>query len=276
MTTPTVLDVPADEVGRHPDALARLFAGSLAAVIVRGAYDPARLASLHDRFDREDDGIPTIRSPFFAGRAWGRALSVEPDQRPYLAFAAEFEPRARAVFEAEGLEPYPALLERLTGALGEGYRVGVARSPEGRSFVPFSLREMLPGGGISPHYENEAFDMPGMDAVRPRLRSAHQLSAYVTVARPEGGGALRLYHLLGTEPAGAALRPLPRSGTECSDALERTAPWTDLDVRTGDLLLFDSGRYWHRVTPVEGSVARWTLGGFLGLADDGVGVLYWS
>jgi hypothetical protein len=42
----------------------------------------------------------------------------------------------------------------------------------------------------------------------------------------------------------------------------------------GDLLLFDAGRHYHRVTKVEGATSRWTMGGFLA-RDPGHGVLYY-
>ena len=47
-------------------------------------------------------------------------------------------------------------------------------------------------------------------------------------------------------------------------------------VYAGELLLFDGGRYFHKVSPVEGSRARWTIGGFVGFTRDHERVVYWS
>ena len=46
--------------------------------------------------------------------------------------------------------------------------------------------------------------------------------------------------------------------------------------RPADLVVFDSGRHVHRVTPVEGRRARLTCGGFLTLASDRSHVAFWS
>ena len=47
-------------------------------------------------------------------------------------------------------------------------------------------------------------------------------------------------------------------------------------AEVGDLLVFDAGRHFHRVTPVMGARPRWTLGGFVALSRDGSCFFVWN
>jgi hypothetical protein len=47
-------------------------------------------------------------------------------------------------------------------------------------------------------------------------------------------------------------------------------------LREGDLVVFDAGRYYHRVKPTVGPKPRMTMGGFLALSVNGTQLHYWS
>ena len=47
-------------------------------------------------------------------------------------------------------------------------------------------------------------------------------------------------------------------------------------MRAGDMVIFDSGRHVHRVTPVEGIDPRYTLGGFLTVDHQSTEIANWS
>ena len=49
-----------------------------------------------------------------------------------------------------------------------------------------------------------------------------------------------------------------------------------LRPRAGDMILFDGGRWFHKVDVVRGSATRWTIGGFLMFDRDGRRAYYWS
>ena len=56
-----------------------------------------------------------------------------------------------------------------------------------------------------------------------------------------------------------------------------TALWFGpIKTDTGDLFLFASARLLHRVAPIAGPRARFTLGGFLALDAKRERVLFWS
>ena len=50
----------------------------------------------------------------------------------------------------------------------------------------------------------------------------------------------------------------------------------NIRLAPGDLVLFNSGRYLHRVVPVGGARTRWTVCSFMAEARDGQSVHCWG
>ena len=59
-------------------------------------------------------------------------------------------------------------------------------------------------------------------------------------------------------------------------ALERDFARKVVELNAGDMVIFDSGRHVHRVSPVVGARPRVTLGGFLTADVARSRVAYWS
>ena len=98
----------------------------------------------------------------------------------------------------------------------------------------------------------------------------HQL-----VAAPDAGGELVVHNARFGEGAGKELAHLERTGSAALDAIAacgQVIPRMDV----GDIIVFDSGRHFHRVTEVSGPHIRWTMGGFLARSLDDRSVYYWS
>jgi hypothetical protein len=69
---------------------------------------------------------------------------------------------------------------------------------------------------------------------------------------------------------------MDRSAEETFRHLEEAHGYVDPNAGAGDLLLFDAGRHFHRVTRVEGSRARWTMGCFVGRDAQSGEYVVWS
>ena len=168
--------------------------------------------------------------------------------------------RLRACMESLGLHaPLLALLGRLAGAPVEVPEEG------GQTYAAVTIRRLPPGLEVAVHSERWAW--PSMGWHRARLTPRWHLSFYLPLNALPDGGELELFHrpaegqsLEGLSPAAARDR-LAAFGT------------TTLRPGPGDLLLFDGGRFNHRVCP--STTERWTLGGFAG--RDAAGKLWvWS
>ena len=107
-----------------------------------------------------------------------------------------------------------------------------------------------------------------------------QLSWFIPLQTAEEGGELELYGLDFEDT-----RPLREERPPGSDGMDELSGLTFLveladsmrvDPAAGDLVLFDGGRWYHRVRPVRGHRPRITLGGFLAFSRDGEELFFWS
>ena len=130
-----------------------------------------------------------------------------------------------------------ALTAAVHGALSSLLGGDVATPP---GHAPFSVRVFPPGTESPWHTDNYRF-IDAYATLRELTPDAPQLSWIVPLAPHEGGDL------------------------EFDDAAEHPTP--------GEMLLFDGSRTRHRVGPVRGLDARWTLGGF---AARGHGGGWWA
>src|SRR5690606_22825792 len=100
-----------------------------------------------------------------------------------------------------------------------------------------------------------------------------QISFFIVLSRPELGGELRLYAST-WQPDVDAFSGVNRASPE-ADALASLDGFFDHDPEVGDLMLFDGGRYYHRVNEIGGTRPRWTYAGFVARASDRQGIRFW-
>lgn len=272
-----VLDLDVGELRRYPDALSVLCAGDdYAALVVRGVYSASVVEAVVDRLDRNAVALPSISPPYYRGRQYGRIITCERELTTYFEEAALFPRACEELFAGLGAPDYLARLHELLQTVAGSRAVEVARNERGQSYQPYSIREMLPGGSIELHYENEGLEAPSLKPLADRMKPAHLLSAYLALRVPEEGGELCLYALGQGDPEMADFKFRDRKTDEVYAQLEALTPRVPLLAGPGDMLLFDAGRYFHRVTQVRGARSRWTMGSFLGPAGDANAWYYYA
>jgi hypothetical protein len=266
-----LLEIDAGEAAHYPQACDDLRRGDLHGVLVHDVYDAAVLDSVVERLERHD---PAFLKTWFPQefRSWffGRNLNLAPpDLREYFGEAAEFHEQLRGLFPAGlGITDYVAgLLARL-----DGRPFVAAPGPEPGSQDMFTtFRAHLEGGYIPPHCDNQ-------QAIRPSYRhlqtlvEPNMLSFVLALTLPEDGGALEVYdHRLEplTAPPMAAAVAGPRPKREALDAVS-------FRLRPGSMIVLDSGRYLHQVSPVVGPRKRWTACSFMALSRDRQAMYCWG
>ena len=268
------LELDAAEVDRHPDALTGIFAGRLTGMVIRGAFPREALAAVVGRLEHGDFGLQSQRSAQFQGESYGRVLITEDrDLGVYFHEAARFRAACAELFA--GGPDFQARVEELLTAVAGGRTVRVPMGGDDRPYAPATIRGLRAGGQIDLHCENETVDFPSMWHLSRLIHARNQLSYYVMLGPAESGGELVVHNARHAEGPGALLARMERSGPAVLQALSaygQVVPHTDV----GDLLVFDSGRYFHRVTAVTGEKVRWTMGGFLARSLDERVVYYWS
>lgn len=266
-----VLEVEAAEAGRHPDAFERIRAGELQAVLVRGVYDAAALAPVVERLERHDP--PFLQTWFpekFRSWFYGENINLaDPRLAGYFAASEEFHAQLGELFAGA-----PDLVERVgavLAALDRGQPFVAAPGPAaGQRYMFTTLRAHLEGGYIPAHFDNEQALRPSFTHLRG-IAEPHMTSFVLTLSMAESGGALEVFDCR-CEIEEARLLSADGATRPSLDGLRSTA----FRVPAGDMIILDSGRYLHRVTPVGGQRKRWTACSFMARSRDGRATYCWG
>lgn len=267
-----VLEIDAADAGRHADAFDRLRSDALHAVVVHGVFSAETLAPVVERLERHDP--PFLQTWFpepFRSFFYGRNLNLAaPDLAGYFAEAAEFSRQLGALFP-RGLD-LAETVARSLAAIDHGRPFRAPPGPRpGEAYMFTTIRAHLEGGYIPAHFDNEMALRPSyrhlMTLIAPRL-----FSFVLALTRPDGGGALEVFDLRG--PA-VGETPQNVDGPRRRPDLGGVAS-VSFRLPPGSMIVMDSGRFLHRVTPVEGPRKRWTVCSFMAESRTGDAVYCWG
>jgi hypothetical protein len=278
-----LLDIGLRELAAHPGLLQAMFDQRLDGVLVRGVFSRSAMRTVCQRLD--DDAVPKrvmadqahLPNPPYTV---GQAIVGAPDSLDdYFADAAEQAARLRGLFE--GLPDFASRVAELLSQLAGGLPVRVAEGPDGQACPSATIRVLPHGAEIGVHVDNAFLHMSRAHHLHRLVDTRDQLSYLVPLSTPQAGGQL-LVHALQWDAArlfmpGAAGQAgyVWLEGSEVFDLIGQL-PATVLAPEVGDLLVFDGGRHFHRVSKVVGAVPRRTIGGFCALSREHDRVVVWS
>jgi hypothetical protein len=264
--------IAAAEAQHSPRLLTQLRRGEVEAVLIKQVYDAQACAQLCALL--EGDGHGLIRTDFpakFAAFFYGINLNLaHPDLKEYFAEAANFRQRLARLFpEALDLE---RRLSRLMSALDQGCDYASAPGPQpGQSYMFTTIRAHRPGGYIPAHFDDEQATRPSYRYLVPLIRMK-LFSFVLAFSQAEEGGALEIFNLK-PEKDGQRIAVGDRSAVKPDlEAAEKVV----FRLEPGDMIVFSSGRYLHRLTPVVGARTRWTACSFMAEAKDAGRVYCWG
>jgi hypothetical protein len=276
-------EIHAADLARHPAALQSLFDGETDGLLVRGLFDPALMARVAQRIDEgrvprrimgDQAGLPEV--PFTVGQA---IVGVADELDDYFADAALQSERIRQLFAEEA--DFEAQIAEALSTLGGGLPVQRAHGPAGEPCPTATIRVLPEGAEIGVHVDNSFLHMPRARHLHRLVDTRGQLSYFVPLSVPEAGGELMVYTLqwaaakLFMPDVAQASANVWLEGSEVHDLVTRFEHGV-FAPGVGDLLIFDGGRHFHRVSKVVGPTLRRTIGGFLGLAPAHDALYVWS
>jgi hypothetical protein len=267
-----VLDVAAARAADHPQAFDELRSGALQAVVVRGLYPAQAMAAAVERLARHDP--PFLKTGFPpAFRAWfyGRNINLsDPALSGYFEQARLFDRQLRSLMPDDQslVARVGAVLSALDG--GRAFIAAPGPQPDER-YMFTTLRAHLEHGFIPPHFDNEVRLRPSYRHLAG-LVDAHIVSFVLTFDPGEQDGALEVFDLR-CEPQQARLL-----NDDHAVAQPDTARLASVSFRLdpGDLIVLDSGRYLHRLSPVQGRRTRWTACSFMARALSADAMYCWG
>ena len=274
----TMVEIDVDEIGAHGELLETILGAHRSGVVIRRALDNTLVRRAVTRLGSEDLadewGSPNAGMKGGEIRTIGDAATPTftafrgPTAARYAASAARHEGWTQAIFGDAHPTPH---LERIFSSLFGGRPATPPAFDAESSWAPYNLRALDPGVQIYSHHD----DHYGLE-IYQHLDACFDrdtlLSWFVTLQPAERNGDLIIYGLWGSDP-----NP-PMLPTRFLDtaALERDFERRVVHLQAGDMVIFDSGRHVHRVSPVEGARPRLTLGGFLTVDVDRTRLAYWS
>ncbi|MEQ9409350.1 MAG: 2OG-Fe(II) oxygenase [Fuerstiella sp.] len=261
--------------GDHPECIEQLRAGQLTTIIVRQVYDSEFMTHVTNRLERHDP--PFLKTSFpekFRSWFYGRNLNLMgTDPQSYFAQAAEFHIQMRDLFPGDrGIsECVMPLLSRLDG--GRPYRAAPGPEP-GQEYMLTTFRGHAQGGYIPAHCDNEQSVRPAYEHLRT-LVSDHMYSMVLMIGAPDSGGALEVFdHRI--EVSAREAEVTGNTGALAGKIDLSGLPSAKLHLRAGEMVILDSGRYLHRVTPVQGATTRWVACSFMAHSLERNAVYCWG
>ncbi len=269
-----VLDLDAADASAHRDALPRLRRGELQAIVVHGVYGADSLAMLVHRLQRHCPPFLRTRfpGPFHAG-FYGRNLNLCADLNGYFEEAATFNQQLLAL--GPDTASLPRRLGALLAALDDGRPLVAASGPRpGQQYMFTTLRHHERGGYIPAHFDNEVMLRPSYSHLAQTVQP-HIVSFVLAFTQAEAGGALEVFDH-DCAPDHAVL--LNDDRVRAVGARPDTAGLASVRfaLPPGCLIVLDSGRWLHRLSPVEGDVTRWSACSFIACSHDGRVQLCWG
>lgn len=266
-----LLECHADECHLHADAFARLREGSLQAVVVHDVYAADVLQAVVDRLERHDP--PFLQTWFpekFRSWFYGRNLNLShPALDGYFDEAAAFHRQLAPLFPSPGLVAHVGeLLARLDGC--RPFLSAPGPGPD-TQYMFTTLRAHQEGGYIPPHFDNEQALRPTYRHLKTLVRP-HMTSFVLVLQAPEHGGALEVFDLR-VDPSGAQL--LSDDEVTARPDVTRLAS-VQFHLPAGAMIVLDSGRYLHRLTPAGGARKRWTACSFMAVSRGGEASYCWG
>jgi hypothetical protein len=254
-----VVVIPAADAALRADAIRHLRREEFEGILLQGVYDADACAALCAALEDNRHGLVRTNFPApFHAFFYGMNLNLTPpDLTAYFAAAPVFRMRLAALFT--GMGDLEARITGLLSVLDAGRRYVAAPGPSsGLDHMFTTLRAHRPGGFIPQHFDDEHEARDSYRLIAPSLVS-DVFSFVIAFSQAEAGGALEVFNLRhrgrrfrmvdGADDA----RHLSVAGVESVQF--RLAP--------GEMMIFNSGRYLHRVTPVIGQATRWTACSFM-------------
>ncbi|PCH95437.1 MAG: hypothetical protein COB85_04585 [Bacteroidetes bacterium] len=112
---------------------------------------------------------------------------------------------------------------------------------------------------------------------RDTVKLEDQLSYFIVLQEPNSGGELVLYDLLYKDTPDhliedSAFFNIPDERDRALEAYDNMI----IKPKAGDMIIFDGGRIWHKVSEIEGALDRITIGGFMAFSNNDKSIYYWS
>ena len=287
--TLSFLEVSAVNLQQSTSALSQLMNDQYSGLIIRSAYTTEQMLSASQRMQSAEIQ-KLLESPnqgMFGGelKTLGAAATPTftalngPNEESYLASIEQAGQWQKLIFDDLDMNQsladlFSQLYHHKPCHPAPFLNLQRENGPEKRSvthWLPFNYRILPVGVQIYSHHDMH-YRLPLYQNLPENYNRQILFSWFLTTQTAEQGGELIVYGLTSDDP-NPPLLPTRFMDTE---ALEKNYHKATVSLDIGDLVIFNSGRYVHRVNRVEGNRPRITIGGFLTKDLAETQLVYWS
>jgi hypothetical protein len=216
--------------------------------------------------------------PFSFATLYRQSPAFAAELYSYFEQCHTFAQNAPALLGVDLQQKFTTLLTELN----DGQAAQVLQLDPTAAYLPFTVRLIVPQKNhINLHADNLFHHLaPEFYAPLKQVAEVHnQLSFFVVLQQPEQGGELSLFNAVHDVAKDFNIEQqtiLLDNGESLHAQNPEEVFRQQLNLEAGDLVVFAGGQLYHRIEEVYGAQLRITLGGFLGYAQSGGGVYYWS
>jgi hapalindole-type alkaloid chlorinase len=280
------LDIHVSEINDYPGSLQDIyFNRSFEGFIIREAFSRDAMEQVTDRLEKDKGDMSSTfvssqsKSALIANinHSYGPGLfGSNSDLEGYFAKASAFRNGCRTLFQ--GNIDYEERIESVLHALSGGLPVSIPTGVEGQAYNSSSIRVIPDGHEIPIHVGKEPLLFPQASHLRTLVDITDQFSFFIPLSLPDAGGELIVYDLEFDEEQSKKNQTsnIYEIGLRTKNLNPDSYKSKVLAPGVGDMLLFDGGRYYHRVTQVSGKRPRRTIGGFANFSHDREALYYWN
>lgn len=266
-----LLELRSDQAHDYAAAIPRLRDGDLTGIVVRNVYPAEFMKSITARLEAHDPAfLKTLFPEKMKSWFYGRNLNLMgTDPVTYFEQAAEFHGQMGELFADEN--SIPTRVMSLLSQLDAGRPYSAAPGPDpDQNYMLTTFRGHAEGGYISAHCDNEQSERDSYEHLGT-LVADQMYSMVLMIGAAEGGGDLEVfdYRIEASERDG-------RTGATAGKIDTSALSSVQIKLEPGDMVIVDSGRYLHQVTPVIGQKNRWVACSFMARSLERNAVYCWG
>ena len=267
----SIYNLPRVSVGnlsRYPNAISEIYTGEMAGIIVEKIFTDTELTNIKKKISQYEHLGFNITWGSILGYPLNKATK---HRNKYFEEVQNNEVTYSKIFNLNISDKLTNIFKTISG----GRTVGVPiENQQNYNSGTFRLMEVN-HGALKAHTGNEFIDLQkerGMSYLTKIANMYDSMSYFVLIQKPEKG-ELILYDLLyeNTLKEVFGFKQNTRN-----DDYFNTIDSQKLNLQEGDLLVFNGGRIWHKVTDIQGKQRRITFGGFMAISKDDKNIYFWG
>ena len=263
-----LLDFQSSSIEHYPGVINGLWNNQVDGIIVRELITPSVASKFIELLC--DSSLDLPRSNYYWGQVFGRVLTSQlEDLDQYFIEASLYESNLPPIW-GQSITSWPSFFSELLYTLS-GKIATVPSLSNSLSFISSTVRIISNGKELTTHCGNQFAECSSkLDSLSKISLLDDQVSYFLLLQEPSLGGELTVFDALWSNRSSYTRQGLSLiQSIESRDSLK-------LDLKVGDLLIFQGGQIYHRVECIHGVTPRITLGGFITPSHDLHNLYFWS